>query len=336
MNNKTVSRDELVSMLEPAEGIIEQPLQMGTDKTEFFLANGEMHFRLNNKEYGLTENAFIKASRLCGMPETYVSKFGKAYIHLLFPHLNHFFKQKNDSYNVLVKDDFVVSFVKGNFYSRLKVLELIEDSVAPTSLEKDNLLYDKVHNSAKYGLSYGLVSNTKEFMKEGDLVRGGIRCEDHIFNEKPLVISAYVWRQICSNGMISTDIVSKWSRRGSLTNLEDWVKACAIDANKAVVGEFEKIKQLQDIEVKKHGADILNNIFVEFNVSGTYREAISNSLINEGEVITLYDIWNSITAAANSVDFMENPNIIKNLQMLASSLVEHSKVCPECHALRGK
>lgn len=335
-NDKVFSRDDVVKLLKPTDGFKEVPFRMGSNKIEFTKDSANnMLFRLDNKEFKLSKEAFIKASRICGVPATYVKKFNDESLHLMNPHFNHWFNTKSDDGKLLIAGDNVVSFIKGStdYYSRVKVLEIIEDTLAPTSLEKDNLLYDKVHHSFDRGLYYSVVSNQEEAMNVGDVVRGGISVQDHILGEKVFTISGYVYRLVCSNGMISQNILSKWSRRSNSEHLEEWVKNSVTQAQTEITSEFERIKHLQEIPINDHGSVLLRNIFSEFSVSSKLREAITDEIINAGEIKSMYDVFNAITSAANSSEFVDNPNMTQSLQMLASGVAEHSTFCPTCQSL---
>jgi disulfide oxidoreductase YuzD len=182
------------------------------------------------------------------------------------------------------------------------------------------------------GMHYAIVSQKQAVMKPGDVVRGGIQVQDHVLGELPLVVSGYVWRLVCSNGMISQELVSKWSRRSDSSNLDDWFTEAVQSCNESIEHEFDRARDLQEIPVEKHGAEIIRAIFSEYKISPAMREAITDNVVNEGAE-TLYDVFNAITSAANNADFVENPAMVRTLQSVAGSVALHPQYCPSCFSL---
>lgn len=331
-----VSREKVLEELALTEGFGERIFQLGSTHSEFSAdAGGNMLFTINNgssHEYQLSRDAFVKASRMCGIPESYVKKFPDEGLPLLNEHLNYWFRTRDDDMKMLLRGDTVVSFLKPttDYYSRTHLLELAESHLDDGSGEP--LLYDHVHNTLDKGTHYSIVSQKGTFMKPGDLVRGGIQVQDHVLGDLPLVVSGYVWRQVCGNGMISQELVAKWSRRSDSSNLDDWFTEAVDACNEAIEGEFQRARELQELPVEKHGAEIIKAIFSEYKISPAMREAITDNVVNEGAE-NLYDVWNAITSAANNADFADNPAMVRTLQSVAGSVAAHPQYCPQCFSL---
>jgi hypothetical protein len=233
---------------------------------------------------------------------------------------------------MLLKGDTVVSFLKPttDYYSRVHLFEMAERILSAGGSEP--LLYDQVHNSLDKGMHYAIISQKQAFMKPGDLVRGGIQIQDHVLGELPMVVTGYVWRQICGNGMLSKEILSKYSRKSDVSNLDEWFTEAVTACNETIEEEFARTLHLQDVPVEKHGADILRSVFSEFKVSPAMREAITDNVVNDG-ADTLYDIVNAITAAANNEEFAENPQLVRTLQSVAGHVAAEPEYCPRCFSL---
>lgn len=332
-----VNRQELIDALSETEGFSERTFQMGASKPEFTRdKDGNMLFRLggSNEEFMLSEDAFVKAARICGIPESYVNKFPLEDKHRLNDHLTYWFNKREDDVKLLLARDgiTVVSFIKASvdYYSRVELLEIAEDVLAPA--DKSTLLYDKVHNSLDKGTHFAIISDKQEFMRPGDLVKGGIQIQDHVLGELPLTITAYVWRQVCGNGMLSQEAVAKWSRRGDIANLKDWIRQAVEDSHNAIEAEFARVKKLQEVPIENHGSDVLKAIFSEYRISARMREVITDNIVNAGAE-TMYDVFNAITEAANHEDFADNPAMIRNLQSIAGNVAVHSNFCPSCYSI---
>lgn len=331
-----LGRVEVLDELATTEGFGERIFQLGVTKSEFSSDDkGNMLFSTRNgstHEYKLSRDAFVKASRLCGIPETYVNKFPDTDLSFLNEHLNYWFSHRDDDMKMLLKGDTVVSFMKPttDYYSRTHLFELAEDIL--TTGDTEPLLYDHVHNSLDKGLHYSIISQKQAFMRPGDLVRGGIQVQDHVLGDLPMVITGYVWRQVCGNGMMSKEILSKYSRKSDISNLDEWFIEAVASCNETIEEEFARFRHLQEVPVEKHGADILHSIFSEFKVSPAMREAITDNVVNEG-ADTLYDVVNAITASANNEEFIDNPQLVRTLQTVAGHVAAEPEYCPRCFSL---
>lgn len=332
-----MERADVLDTLALTEGFGERTFQLGGSvRSEFSAdAEGNMLFSLSNgsvHEYQLSRDAFVKASRICGIPETYVDKFPEDDLRFLNDHLNYWFSHREDELKMLLRGDTVVSFLKGStdYYSRTHLFELAENIL--DRHDGEPLLYDKVHNSMDRGMHYSIVSQKHAYMKPGDLVQGGIQVQDHVLGELPLVVTGYVWRQVCGNGLLSKDILSKYSRKSDVANLDEWWTEAVTACNETIDAEFARMMHLQEIPVEHHGADILHSIFSEYKVSPAMREVITNNVVNEGAE-TLYDVLNAITMAANSVEFADNPQMIRTLQAVAGHVAAEPEYCPRCYSL---
>ena len=332
-----LEREQVLEELATTEGFGERLFQLGTQRSEFSVdASGEMVFALSNgstHEYKLSRDAFVKASRLCGIPETYVKKFPESDLPVLNAHLNYWFSHRDDDLKMLLKGDTVVSFLNPltDYYSRTHLFEMAED-ILDTHDADNPLLYDHVSNSLDKGTHYSIVSQKQAFMKPGDLVRGGIQVQDHVLGELPMVITGYVWRQVCGNGMMSKEILSKYSRKSSIDHLDEWFREAVGACNETIEAEFARMMHLQDVPVDHHGAEIIDSIFTEYKVSPAMRTAITNNVVHNGAE-TLYDVLNAITSAANDEEFADNPQLVRTLQTVAGHIAAEPEYCPRCFSL---
>jgi hypothetical protein len=331
-----LTRDEVLGELAEIEGFGERTFQLGATHSEFTTdEKGNMLFTIKNgsvQEYKLSRDAFVKASRMCGIPESYVDKFPDDGLSLLNDHLNYWFRTRDDDMKMLLRGDTVVSFLKPStaYYSRTHLFEIAERIMEYGSAEP--LLYDQVHSDLVKGTHYSIVSHKGTFVKPGDLIQAGVQVQDHVLGELPFIVSGYVFRQICGNGMISQDLVSKWSRHADESNLDSWFREAVEACNESIEQEFQRTKDLQDIPVDKHGSDIIRAIFSEYKISNKMREAITDNVVDEGAE-NLYDVFNAITSAANNEEFQGNPQAVRMLQAVAGSVAAHPQFCPSCFSL---
>jgi len=342
--NTMVTRDEALAEIHKTEGFDTREFQCGVVKTGFRQdKEGKILFRLERDEFPMTKDAFVKAARICGIPESYILKFPDEDLGLVTAHLDYWFKHRDDDLRVFIAPagDMVTAFTKAtvDYYSRLELFELAEHVVSPDSL--DGLLYDKVYNTIDGGLHYTIVSHKNVQMPKdvivpgthnrvNDVLRGGIHVQDHLLGELPLMVTADVFRLVCSNGMISVEAVQKWSRRNDATNVKEWFEVAVGECYGAIEAEFAKVQRLDAIKLEDHGAEVLKGLFAEFKVGTKARVAIMDNVVNE-QAETLYDVFNAITYAANDEELADSPLAIRNLQSVAGGVATHPAFCPFCY-----
>lgn len=330
MRREPIAREQVVETLRSTEGLQEVAFTFGgaDDTFAHHDDSDRVGFILADKEYELQEPAFVKACRMVGVAETVLGKFPK---RLITPLLNHWFSQRNGDMKCLLnRDDQVVAFTKVGiqYVSNIQILEAVEHALNAKFGNGLPLQYHNVYNDLAETQFAVVTPRSEHQAKRGDFLNFGIQVQNSIVGEKPVVVSAYVYRLACTNGAISADNVFTFSRRIRGQTLPSWVEdACTFAADKAAE-EFERLTVLARTPVTSHGGHIIQGLFQEHSLPKELRELIATSLVDSGAE-TLYDIYNAITAVANHTE--ATPAQIRHLQMAAGHLAKYHEFCPSCH-----
>ena len=334
---QVLTRDEVVERLSSTEELDEIAFDYGGDKESFRLdqSSDRISFILGKDEHLLTDEAYIKILRMIGVAESLQSKFPPK---VLLPLLNYYFEEHvGDMKCLLTRDREVAGFTKSGvqYVPNIKLLEAVEFALNRKFSNGVPLIYHHVHNDL-HMTQFAVVSPRAEHIvegrgvREGDAVNFGIQLQNSILGELPVVVSGYVYRLVCTNGMISSDSVFKFSRRIRSQTVPSWVEdACLQAADKAEL-EFTRLNTLADIKLDEHAGSVVRGLFREFQLSREQRDAITEQLVNEGSD-TLYDVYNAITAVANDERVATTPMHIRQLQQAAGILSQHHEFCPSCY-----
>jgi len=329
MRQELLSREEAVNRLSTTEGLQEITFEFGGDEPTFshHETGDSVGLLLGNDEYELSEPAFTKVCRLVGIAETLLGKFPRA---LLVPLLNHWFSQRRGDMKCLLdRDDLVVAFTKTGvvYVPGVQLLEAVEHALT-AKFGNGPFGYHHVFNDLTETQLAVVTPRSTFDVKPGDAVNFGIQLQTSVLGEKPVVISAYVYRLACANGAISCDNVFTFSRRIRSTTMPAWVEdVCLMAADKAQ-DEFDRLRALANTKIKHHGGHIIQGLFREFALPKDTREMIATRLVDEG-ADSLYDVYNAITSTANTSDM--TPVQIRHLQQAAGLLAKNHDFCPTCH-----
>jgi hypothetical protein len=289
------------------------------------------------QDYRVDYNGYSKAMRLAGFPEAVIKKYP---IKMMMDPLNWGFANKvGDSVKAFVKEDHLVAFVKPS-------LELISTEGLMKSAVKvlgDEALVERIdHNLSYTNCSLILGSVSREWADErlndghsrrNDVVVGGINFTNSLMGESPLEVSGYVYRLICSNGMVSAETKFKWSRKTETTPLTEWFEERLTACKEGLEHEFEKIDQMiQTPLAEGHKADVLGNVFAQYELSDKMRHAVLKRL-TDAPPRHMWDVVNAITNVANDEDYVDNPHTIRRLQMIGGDMATKLHVCQACHSV---
>ena len=136
----------------------------------------------------------------------------------------------------------------------------------------------------------------------------------------PTSVDAYLFRWWCTNGATTTMAdVGTWSRRGH--GQSDEVYIWAQEAVDEVLGgmehRFNEVQALTSVNLAGNVADILREIYEQYEVPVSQRRDITDSLL-ESETLTMYSVMNAITSLANNPDL--SPERSDRLMRIGGSL----------------
>ena len=325
---KLLSREKVDSVLADTEGLswIDSA---SIDKLKFSVDGESIALELDEKRFVVEDAAFSKAAREIGIPDTYVRKTPA---RLITDHLNYWYGQRNvENFHLLCRDDTVLGMVRRQvpIVSNIQVLDAVIEGIG----EKNVAGYHRVYNSLRT-THINIVGRKMTEPISKDFLFGGVQFQGSVLGECAIEVSAYVFRQICSNGAIAPRTIFRWSRKNVQTQAVDWARDTARQAYEAVDGEFERIKKLTKIKITGHVSELLKSMFHEFSLPTAVRNAILAELVDSGKAETLYDVYNAITKVASHSEIIaDKPSSIRQTMLVAGQVVEHSEVCPTCYSV---
>ena len=277
-------------------------------------------------------------TRYIGLPKPYVAKTPG---NLIVPHLNYWYHEvmADVPARVLLHDDKAYSMAinpKVDFISVPDVIDTLVETVGEGNIagfHKPMFQFDAT-------LLNLVLTDTFDVIK-GDMLNVGIRFEHSLNDLNPDHAYAYVFRQICSNGMITMDKIKSWSRRrgegggeginGSHESYRKWVDSVVVESRSAVDEEKKRLTGLTNIKTDQSTAEIIDHVLTRDWVAKDVREEIMALAIDEPSD-TLYDVYNIFTKVATHSDvFDKHPAALPLIENAAKGLSFHSQLCPVCH-----
>lgn len=280
------------------------------------------------KKYALAPDALYGISKEVGIPVQYVHKTPPG---LMLPHLNYWYREKMEGkvIRLLSVEGVAVAMTTKSHVDYVKlsdVMNLIEKKLGPKNIAG----YHKVSLTWDHSV-FSVVEKRSFSVVKDDLLNSGIRFEHSLMGVAPTKVSAYVYRQVCSNGAIGMDEIESWSRRNRAGALSDWLTVVAKEAKKAFEREGERLKRLREIKTEKNTSVILNNIMVEDGIPKKLRKEVRDAAL-DANVGNLYDLYNVLAQVSTYSTFFEkHPNARALLEGAAGNLTRHAKLCPSCH-----
>lgn len=326
---KLLSREKVNGVLDKTEGL--SFLHSGGGRIQFEQKGDDVDVLYDKKRYRMTDDAFVKAARVVGVPATYVNKIPK---ELFVPHLSFWYGNgRSEDFQLVCRGDEVISVTKRNveFVSNQELLSKVEEGIG----QKEIKGYAYVTNNLSY-TSVDIVGN-KDFEAliggtPKDLLFGGVRVQNSVLGENPIEVSAFIFRQVCSNGAVAPRFLYKWSRRNREQKVAGWAKDVATQAYAEVEQEFCRIKELVSIKVEGFVSPAIKSFFRDWGVPVTLREEIMSELVDSEHADTLYDIWCAVSkVATHSQRVIDNPLLRNRMMLMAGDVAENPNLCEKCH-----
>lgn len=325
-----LTKEEALEQIKPFENCAEAVISGKTIVMED--PDKDQHFVMRNqgKEYSVNEAAFAKASRLIGIPETYVRKVPS---ELLFPHLAYWLDDGGKALKAFVRPNggdrpSVVGFAKEDayYYPLSRVIQQM-DKVS------EEYYFEGLEHVSWRNTTFGLVFPQFEFgikdtVEKGDWLYGGIKVRMSLLGEFPTKISAFLLTLACLNGMVSANEIVTYNRKFGLDGQDVWMVDSLEKSLGALTAEVDRVQALTTMAVdNEHVTRYLNHVFNEMGVNQKSRLAILDQIIQK-QPQSLYELMNVITSVAHTI---ENREEVYNLQALGGYLVQHSESCGSCH-----
>lgn len=169
----------------------------------------------------------------------------------------------------------------------------------------------------------------------GDILRAGVVVQFSPIGLRPVTVSAYTDRLICTNGMTTTDSLDAWSAPGGEGNNDpyEWIPRAIDAAWDRVSGMFEEADRLAQTDVPEDAVEtIVTDLFDTMRTPQSLRAAVLRRLANQN-VESMWDISNAITWAATHDEKIKEARHRVRLMATGGDFAQHSERCEVCSHL---
>jgi hypothetical protein len=331
MPTQMLTRNEVEAALRPIDSLEERIVTMQGKGLEFSVGadDGGLRLRVLKDQFKVQRPAFEQALVFVpGLTKPAISDWPT---DMLLTPVNWFLQHRGEEMRMLISGDEIVAFPKKitTMTPTTQLLDQVVGAVVAEGADPDTLQYDKVRVSLDR-CSVAIISpENRAEAKKGDALNGGVMLLNSPTGRADIEVSAYVNRLVCTNGMISPVALRSFRvRRGSsgFDHLSEWVTDAARESWLALDGEFSALRDLTQIPVDGHGADVLRDVFTRHRVPARLRDAVQEALIEEGDG-SLYGIAQAFNRAANG---QEDIGAMRHLLMVTGEMAHQTSRCSEC------
>lgn len=288
---------------------------------------------IDGTERPLSKDALLMAAAKVGLSGAYMAKTPGS---LIQPHLNYWYSEANREKDVMALSvgDVVSAFTRPTLipFSNVSLLEAVVGSIRKQYGSDTEILADyKIHNSLEHtdirliipdrlhSITGGGLSDVPS--GESDIWSAGVHLYNSLVGKGQTTVESYLFRWWCTNGATTTlTDVGTWSRRSNGQNDAEvylWAQEAVDEVLGGMEGQFASVQALTGLGVAGNVADILREIFADYNVPVSQRSQITDALL-ESETLSMYSIMNAITQTANSV--VDNPRRADRLMRVGGAI----------------
>ncbi len=271
---------------------------------------------IDGTERQLTKEAALQAGANFGLPAPYMKRVPATYIEGLLNY--HYSGGMGDTeYNVLAVSDNISAFTRPTLvpFSNLNLLEKTVEGIQNRH-GKDTPIYAdyKLHNSLLQTNVRLIVPAQERIMQDTympdvpsggeDVWMAGLHLSNSLIGKTQTSLEAYLFRWWCTNGATTMlEGVGNWSRRtdGQDEDVYDWARTTVDEVLGGLEYRFDQVQALAHLNVAGNTADVLREIFAQYEVPVSQRDSIMARLL-ESETLTMYSIMSAITQVANEAD----------------------------------
>lgn len=275
-----------------------------------------VNMRINGTDRPMTKAAALQAAAHFGITAPLMKKAPAKHIEGL---LNYFYGHAMDdsALAMYVVGDDIAAFTRPTLtpFSNLRLVDNVLDGIRQRHGDGVDVFADyKFHNDLQKTDIRFILPTDQRIMedtnmkdvpaKAADSWLTGIHLSNSLIGKGQTSLESYMFRYWCTNGC-TTELgeVGKWSRR--VNGQQDDVYAWARDSVDEILGgmehRFDEVQALARLGVAGNTADILTEIFKNYEVPVSQRDDIMMILL-EQENLTMYSIMQAITQVANQDD----------------------------------
>lgn len=326
-----LTRDQMTTALASTEGLTHKDVELGSGGAVEFaevMAGQPARVKINGEEHQLTDAGLQQTGACVGIPSTYSRKCPYG---MLREHLNYWCGVPGQKMRFFLRDGKVVGAYKNrpDYHSNM----MLHDNILAGIDGPKVLGYHQVSTDLDYS-RFCLVLDTTFEPKTGDTLYGGISVQNSIFGKMALEVTPYIFRQWCSNGAITSESLSKWSRRSNNTDdIALWAQSAADRSVKELKCEFNRIQQLTEVGVVGQLDSTLKSIFRKFGIATRTQGIIRDEVAKQNDGMgaqTMYDIYNAVTAVGTHNQALSESSA-RDLQLVAGDITKDYAMCQTCH-----
>lgn len=271
---------------------------------------------INGVERQLTKEAALQAGANFGLPAPYMKKVPAHYIEGL---LNYHYNggMGDTEYSVLSVGDNISAFTRPTLvpFSNLNLLEKTVEGIQTRHGQDAQIFADYKFQNSLFQTDVRLIVPAQERVMidtqmqdvptgQQDVWMAGLHLSNSLVGKKQTTLEAYMFRWWCTNGATtSLEGIGNWSRRsnGQNDDIYEWARETVEEVLGGLEYRFDQVQALTMLNVAGNTADVLREIFREYEVPVSQRDAIMARLL-ESETLTMYSIMQAITQVANEAD----------------------------------
>jgi hypothetical protein len=162
----------------------------------------------------------------------------------------------------------------------------------------------------------------------------GVNFRNSLIGLKPPQLDAYLFRWVCTNGMYATHSTQTAPRRQIKDEADalEWTAMAVDEVLGGLETALDEVQGLTAIPVEGDVSMVLGDLFTQHSVPMRERTRVLNSMADLGGELTMYDVENALTRAAN--DESLSPRSV-DILLSAGGHVAHANTgrCGSCRRL---
>ena len=241
-------------------------------------------------------------------------------------------------YTLLLKDDQVTDVAKAGEYRPLnpeRVIDQVGRTIPEADFSRVLLLPHHTVQLEIVGAETGIVGVPGTHERVNDLVRAGVMLGFSPIGSIQPMIQSYVSRLVCTNGMVTTDVLRNFAFGGEGDNVWQFFRQGISEAYGAMGRIVERWSQLAAEEVAPGDrAMILTALLKEAGFAKETVEAVRARALEEPPA-TMYDMLQLVTWGSSHVE--RDPVRVVRAQRAAGrfhAAETHDRMCPTCRRTR--
>lgn len=315
----------------------------GTEAIPVYLSvdNGEN----DSTEYQLTVDAFAAALKMFGLGFKYATKCPA---HLVEDQLNWWFRTglencKGLNLMTVGEDQRIGSAITRSTIKPFSNLRLVEQMVGAIHgrFPGVEIFFDatKMSHSLKETYLQLVIPELGHVMSDtgtdNDIWWGGVQLKNYLAGDGQTSVEAFLYRPICTNGMIDTGpTASAWSRKTGGQDEEDvylWAQQAVDGVLGGLEDAFDAVQHTAHEGLDNEMAQTVRDFFAEQRVPGALQRAVLDELVDTDN-LTMYSVLNAMTSAANDDTLTTGHQQL--LMSVGGTVARHSERCGECRRIK--